>query len=370
MPRRTCVEIPAEAHAQMVAALRRARYGYLLPLHIVLLCAAGRTPTDIAAVLFCSRSSVYRTMRAYRQGSLDWEHDDQGWLMPPVRTTVLLPTLRRSMLALLKAPPRAYGWCRTRWSCATLALTLQSKRGIAISAETMRRWLHEIGWVWKRTKLVAKDDDPQRVNRLARIRWVVEHLKRCEAVVFADELAIHLLPKVGCAWMPQGTQVAVMTPGQNLKHYLAGALDPATGTLHHCLGPRKTNALFRDLLGLLEVNYPAERYTRVYVVVDNYKIHKAKAVEQWLAAHPRVTLLFLPTYCPQANPIERAFGDVHDLCTRNHTRRRLRDLVADVEEHLHVNGPWLYKLADIYDEPAVTAAVENMTAEELSQFAA
>jgi transposase len=192
MPRSTSVEIPAEAHAQMVAALRRARYGYLLPLHIVLLCAAGRTPTDIAAVLFCSRSSVYRTIRAYRQGSLGWEHDDQGWLMPPVRTTVLLPTLRRSLLALLKAPPRAYGWCRTRWSCATLALTLQSKRGIAISAETMRRWLHEIGWVWKRPKLVAKDDDPQRVNRLARIRWVFEHLKRCEALVFADELDIHL----------------------------------------------------------------------------------------------------------------------------------------------------------------------------------
>ena len=30
-----------------------------------------------------------------------------------------------------------------------LAMTLQSKRGIAVSAETMCRWLHEIGWVWK-----------------------------------------------------------------------------------------------------------------------------------------------------------------------------------------------------------------------------
>ena len=346
----------------------------MLALQIVLLCAAGRTPTDIAAVLFCSGSSVYHTVRAYREGTLGWEHDDQGRLVPPGRTTVLLPALRRSLLALLKAPTRAYGWCRTRWSCVTLALTLPCKWGIAVSAETMRRWLHEIGWVWKRPKWVAKDDDPQRVTHLARIRWVFEQLQRCEAIVFADELDIHLLPTVDCAWMPKGTQVAVMTPGQNQKHYLAGALDPATGTLHHCIGPRKTHALFRDLLGLLEVNYPAERYTRVYVVVDNYKINKkinkAKAVEQWLAAHPRVTLLFLPTYCPQANPIERAFGDVHDLCLRNHTRQRLWDLIADVEEHLHVNGPWLYKLSDIYYQPAVTAAVENMTAEKPSKFAA
>jgi putative transposase len=370
MPKSTFVEIPPEEQAQMLAALRRARYGYLLGLHIVLLCARGWTPTDIAAALFCSRSSVYRTVRAYRKGTLGWEYDAQGWLLPPMRTTVLLPTLRRSLVALLKASPRAYGWCRTRWSCATLALTLQTTRGIVVSAETMRRWLHELGWVWKRAKLVAKDGDPHRVERLARIRLVYEQLRRWEALVFADELDIHLLPKVGCAWMPKGTQVAVMTPGQNQKHYLAGALEPTTGTLLYTLGSRKTNALFRDLLTCLDARYPEERYTRLYVVVDNYKIHKAKAVEQWLATHPRVTLLFLPTYGPRANPIERAFGDSHDCCTRNHQRHRLSALVADVEDHVHLNGPWQYKLSDLYYEPAVTAAVEKIAAEEQAKVAA
>jgi putative transposase len=370
MPKSPVLDIPPEEQAEMLTALRRARYGYVLALHIVLLCTAGRRPTEIAAVLFCSRSSVYRTVRAYREGALGWAHDDQGRLMPPVRTTVLLPTLRRSLLALLKAPPRAYGWCRTRWSCATLALTLQTTRGITVSAETMRRWLHEIGWVWKRAKLVAKDDDPQRVDRLARLRWVFEQLRPYEALVFADELDIHLLPKVGCAWMPQGIQLAVMTPGQNQKHYLAGALDLATGTLLHCGGPRKNNALFRDLLSLLDARYPAEQYAHLYVVVDNYKIHKAKAVEQWLATHSRVTLLFLPTYCPRANPIERVFGDVHDCCTRNHQRTCLPDLVADVEEHFHLNGPWKYRLSGLYYAPAVTAAVEKIAAEEHARAAA
>jgi transposase len=66
------------------------------------------------------------------------------------------------------------------------------------------------------------------------------------------------------------------------------------------------------------------------VVVDNYKIHKAQAVDRWLAAHPRFELVFLPTYCPRASPIERIFGDVHDHVTRNHRRKRIRDLVSDV----------------------------------------
>jgi hypothetical protein len=66
----TVLEIPPEAQAQMHTILRRARYGYLLACHILLLCAASRTPTEIAAFLLCSRSSVYRIVRAYRTGSL------------------------------------------------------------------------------------------------------------------------------------------------------------------------------------------------------------------------------------------------------------------------------------------------------------
>jgi hypothetical protein len=55
----------------MLAQLRRTRYGHLLALHILLLCAAGWRPSAIAAALFCSRTSVYRTVATYRHGLLD-----------------------------------------------------------------------------------------------------------------------------------------------------------------------------------------------------------------------------------------------------------------------------------------------------------
>ena len=370
MPSTTLLEIPPAEQAQMRAVLRRTRYGYLLAFHILLLCAVGRTPTEIAAFLFCSRSSVYRIVRAYRTGSLGIQVDQEGQLSIAVQSTILMPWLTRSLGAILKKAPRAYGWCRTRWSCATLAATLQAQNGIAVSAETIRRWLHEIGWVWKRAKLVAQDDDPHRIERLARIRFAHENLQAHEIMVFADELDIHLLPKVGAAWMPQGTQGEIMTPGKNEKHYLAGALHLETGKVLYWLGPRKNNGLFRELLTLLDTTYPASQVTRIYVVADNYCIHKAKAVMQWIASHPRFALLWLPTYCPRANPIERVFGDVHDKCTRNHKRKRLRDLVQDVERHMQTNGPWRYHLSQLYQDPEITVAVERLAAEEQAKIAA
>jgi len=217
----------------MLAELRRARYGYLLALHILLLCAAQRTPTEIAAVLFCSRSTVYRVVAAYRAGQWDelGEEEETDSARPYRRVSVLSPALKRSVLAILQSVPRLCGWCRTRWSCATIAVELYTRRKIAVSAETMRRWLHEVDWEWKRAKLSAKDDDPARVEKLARIRCAFEQLRAGAALFFADELDIHLLPKVGYQWMPKGTQVEVLTPGTNEKRYLGGALDLTTGTI-------------------------------------------------------------------------------------------------------------------------------------------
>ncbi len=59
MPGKTILEIPLAEQEQMLAQLRAARYGHVLALHMLLLCAAGWTPTQIAAALFCSRSRPF-----------------------------------------------------------------------------------------------------------------------------------------------------------------------------------------------------------------------------------------------------------------------------------------------------------------------
>jgi putative transposase len=350
MPGKTIIEIPEATQAAMLKELRSQRYGFSLMIHILLLCAAGKNPTEIAEFLFCSRSSVYRAVRAFRRGELDAD------LFPERVVANDQPQLpsrfQRSLRWLIQQPPRAFGWVRTRWSCATLALTIATRTKVVVSRETVRRELHAKGYVWKRARLRAKDDDPERARKLALIRHTIEHLGKDEAFFWVDELDIHLLAKVGFQWMLEGTETDIPTPGQNQKQYLAAALNLRTGEITYFVGLRKTNWLFRQLLDLLESNC-GPGIKRIYVAADNYIIHKAKAVGRWLEQHPRVKILWLPRYCPASNPIERAFWEVHDKCTRNHTRKRLWTLIKDVKEHLEKNGPWNYKVPSIYYEHEV-----------------
>jgi len=96
----------------MLRELRAGRSGHLLALQILLLCARGKTPTEIADVLLCSRTSVYRTVAAWRDGSLaaQWQ--------PATKPTDAEPTatsrFARWVVWRVKQSPRVFGWCRVR----------------------------------------------------------------------------------------------------------------------------------------------------------------------------------------------------------------------------------------------------------------
>jgi hypothetical protein len=294
---------------------------------------------------------------------------------PRRRVSVLSPALPRSGMAILHSGPRLGGWCRTRWSCAPIAGELSIRRKRAVAAETIRRWLQAVDWEGKRAQLRATDDAPQRGEQLARIRYAWEQLGAGVPLFFADELEIHLFPQVGSQGMPKGPPVEVLTPGTHENRYVGGALELTTGTIPPWVGYRKTTGLFLALLNPLDPTHPAPRSTHLTVVVDNAKRHQAKKVQKWLAAHPRFERLSRPPSCPRATPLERAFGEIHDKCTRTQTRQRIWQLVHDVKQQLLVKGPWPYALSELSYTPEVSAAVEALRAAhttqgEISQLAA
>ena len=357
MPSSIVVSLSAEEQALFLAQLRQARYGHLLTLHILLLLHHGLSPTDIARCLFCSRSSVYRSVAAWRRGAVTPASSadlPRSWW-----ASVLADSVRQKLDRLLRSRPDSFGWLRSRWNCVCLAVVLSRDLGQRISAETVRRWLHQTGFVCKRVSLVGRDDDPQRAWLLARIRLQWEDLATDEAYLFADELDVHLLPKVGAEWTRRGERVELVTPGKNQRAHVAAALDFCTGQLWHRTGAKKNRFLFLDLLAALNRAYPVGRYRRVFVVVDNYSIHSAHDVRDWLARHPRIVLLWLPRYCPAANPIERVFGDLHDQITRNHRHHTLLPLMREVQCYLRRRVP-CGALPSLYDEPPITSALRQL----------
>ena len=142
----TLLEIPLEEQVQMRTILRRTRYGVAGVPCPSAVCRWPHSDRDCGLPVVLALQRVpHRTCLSYREPG----HTDRASRRAVLRghESDYLDALAHALGAILKAAPRAYGWCRTRWSCVTLAATLQTKHGIEVSAETVRRWLHEIGWV-------------------------------------------------------------------------------------------------------------------------------------------------------------------------------------------------------------------------------
>lgn len=59
---------------------------------------------------------------------------------------------------------------------------------------------------------------------MAAISAALEQCSQEHPVFYEDEVDIHLNPKIGADWQVCGQQKRVVTPAQNEKYYLAGAL--------------------------------------------------------------------------------------------------------------------------------------------------
>src|SRR5260221_254667 len=134
--------------------------------------------------------------------------------------------------------------------------------------------------------------------------------------------------------------------GRPPQDRLAGPIvDAQASQSPRCSGPVPacwSVALLRAFLEQLAAAYPAGR---LYLALDGAPAHTAKVVERWLAAHPRVIFLRLPTYAAhQENPVERIWGLMKDAVAADRLEGSITVLVVAARQVLTELAPYPVKL--------------------------
>ncbi len=303
------------------------RIRYLMLINLL----KGRSARQTGEILGVHNTTVYRVagrFKAHGEWGLWDAREDNG-------ATKLNEAFLGVLYDVVRGNPSQYGWRRPTWTRELLVETMVRKTGIRIHVATMSRALAmvkarrgrprpTVGCPWKKAA---------KTRRLNLIRQMIATLPRRHVALYEDEVDIHLNPKIGLDWMGYGQQKEALTPGQNVKRYLAGALDTRTGKLIWVEGQRKTSALFIALLDrLLEIYTEAPV---IHLILDNYRIHDSKIVQAALRGFGgRIQLHLLPPYCPNDNKIERVWQDLHANVTRNHRCPDMTSLMIEVRYYL------------------------------------
>lgn len=239
------------------------------------------------------------------------------------------------------------------WSCRKLANEL------GLSKSTVQRILVQAQLKPHRLERYLASDDPDFEAKAADIIGLYLDPPQHAAVFCADEkTAIQALDRLD--------PVLPLSRGRAERHGLAyyrhgtlslyAALDVKTGRVEGKTAKRHTSAEFITFLNQLLSK--ARWAKQVHIVLDNLSAHKTKAVEEFLAQHPKLYFHFTPNYSSWLNQVELWYAKIqHDVIRRGvftsvaDLARKLRKYIAayatsarpfrwtytDPQKRIHIN---------------------------------
>lgn len=301
----------------------------------LLLLYEGLSQSETARLLRVSRTALYRWIERYEAYGEAGLVPDRPGTPPTVDGSVC-----RALLSLVARSPQAYGFHRPRWTSEMLAMQLEEELGQTLHPSTIRRLLPRLGVRWNRARPTLHLRDRHKGRKMRAIRRALKKCGPQTPVFYVDEVDIDFNPKIGYAWMKQGQQTTIPTPGKNQKRYLAGALHAETGRVVWVESEKKNAFLFIRLLAALRRAYRQAK--RMVLILDNYIIHKSRITQCFLSHNPKFQCLFQPVYHPWVNHIERLWKQLHDNVTRNHRCTTFNQLMKKVRHFMNHISPFKY----------------------------
>lgn len=320
--------VTQEEGRKLAQIARRSKQPVRMRRAVVVMASAQRQPVGLIAKLMqVSESYVRQVIHDFNEKG--FEALDPKWSGGrPAKTD---RATRDRICQIARCCPRDLGWPFATWSLSKLAEVLRINKIADVSRETVRRILKAGGVSWQATKTWKASNDPDFQDKMARVLDFYDHPPTDGRVVCVDEFGpLNLQPRSGRGWFPKRRPArlrATYNRTQGVRH-MFGALDLATGQLYYRIRDRKRWTEFLTFLKSLRTRWPGEK---LYLILDNYSVHKRREVREWCAVN-QVELVFLPTYSSWLNRIECEFAALRYFAlngTDHRSHSEQDDAIAD-----------------------------------------
>ncbi len=271
--------------------------------------------------------------------------------MPPDRGDLRFfpPQVVQYAVKLACERPDVCGRSLCLWDCQEIARHLVAE-GVtpAISSRSVQRILRSHRLKPWRKRMWLSPKVPRDAAFAASVRQICElytrPLQPHERVICADEHT-SLQPRPRLA----PTRPALPDHPVQVEHEyercgalnLLAAFDTRSGKVWGEIAERKRQVEFLALLEQIEADLP-ETVTKVFVILDNVRMHTGKQVLAWLEKHPRFEWVHPPVHCSWLNQIEQWFSilvrkrlRIADFDSKAHLKERLEAFLSEWNQQAH-----------------------------------
>ena len=143
-------------------------------------------------------------------------------------------------------------------------------------------------------------------------------------LLYEDEFSLSNTATVSYQWGAKGKQPQVFCKQSKRERQTAfGSLNYDTGQMTVSFADRGNSKTFKK--HLKKILYQYRDVSKVIMVLDNVAYHHAHKVRDWIEAHRKLELYFLPAYSPNLNAVERAWWYMRKKITHNRYTKSLKE---------------------------------------------
>jgi transposase len=287
----------------------------------------GKTFREIGQLLNVHPDTVGRWYQRYEAGGkAALTVQKRGPKNKPRRLTEAQE--QRVIEAVKDQMPDQYKLGFALWTRRAIAQLIKQFWGIDIPVRTLGDYLKRWGFSPQKPLKKAWEQNPTRVDA-----WLKEEYPQIKArakaenaqIFWGDETGIKNTTQHGRSYAPIGKTPVQPLPAKRVSLNMISAITNQ-GTVRFMLYESMMNAkvLIKFLRALIE-STPG----KVFLILDNLRVHHAKIVKRWLAKKPvkrYLEVFFLPAYSPELNPDEYLNCDLKNMVHSGPAVRSIDDL--------------------------------------------
>lgn len=311
---------------------------------------------EVADILGVARWTVYKWLTAVR---LHGEHAIVKKRRGPRKGSraVLLPAQCKIIRRFITDRcPDQLKMPFALWTREAVQRLIHDCFGIKLHIATIGKYLKRWGYTPQRPLRRSYTQNPEKITGWLKKEYpaIVARAKAENAEIqWGDESGIRSDCQVSTGYAPKGKTPVLKQPGQRFSVNMISTITNR-GSLRFMVyeGNFNISIFLKFLRRLIQ-----KQDRKIFLILDNLKVHHGKKVQKWIAKHrDKIELFFLPPYAPEYNPDEYLNNAVKGRTHRRKMSRNRAELASHVRSILATLQKEPKTIKNLFQAPAVRYA--------------
>ena len=277
---------------------------------------AGVTVREVARQCELSTHTVVEAHKAYRRGG--WGAVKIHRAGRPVGTGRMMTAAQEKKIQQLiqDRTPDQLKLSYALWTRQAVSELVEALFGLRLTVRNMGKYLKRWGFTPQRPLKKAYEQNPAAVEK-----WVNEEYRKIAKaaktegaeIQWGDETGLRSDDVRGRGYAPRGKTPVVVANANRAKLSVISTVTNK-GQMRWKVFSGALNA--KILIGFMK-RLVHGRKKRVFLILDNLRVHHSKALKKWLQENEeKMAVFYLPSYSPELNPDELLNADLKQRVTK------------------------------------------------------